>query len=156
MDILQLVLRIVHIVAAVALGGALVYRVVALRPALRTLDEGPRLALDAQLAQRWIGTVFAGAGLLLASGLLTFLLFRVPEYRGRPSAAAYHGLFGLKLLAGLLLLHAAAVLSLPGPRFASYRAGRFWPGYALALLVVVLVLGALLRYLPAIYSLVRP
>ena len=153
MDILQVVLRIAHIAAAITAGGAIVFQRFALLPALQTLDEAPRAQLRAQLVRRWAGVVLTCVALLLVSGLLTFLLFKLPEYHGKPFAGVYHGLFGLKLLAALALFHAVGVLVMPGEHFDRYRArARFWLSYAAALLAVVVVLAAVMRYLPAFYT----
>ncbi len=153
MDLLQIGLRIAHIAAAVALGGAIVYQLVAVQPVLRTLDESQRATFRTRLAGRWAPVVWLGIALLLITGLANFLVFKVPEYRGRPYAATYHGLFGIKLLAGLALFHAAAMLSGPGERFDRYRArAGGWLVYGVLLLAIVVVVGAVLRYLPALYT----
>jgi hypothetical protein len=91
--------------------------------------------------------------LLLASGLVTFLMFRVPAYRGLPYAGLYHGIFGLKLIAALALFHAATLLVAAGPRFDRYRAqAGGWLRWAVVLLTLIVVLGAILRYLPTFYD----
>ena len=153
MDALQLVLRIAHIAAAVTLGGAVVFQLLAVQPVLRGLDDAQRTALAAGLARRWRGVLWTGMALLLVSGLLNFLLFKVPEYKTVPYKAVYHGLFGVKFLAALALFHAATMLSMPGPAFDRYRRrARGWLSYATVLLALIVVLAAVMRYLPTFYD----
>lgn len=153
MDVLQIILRIAHIGAATAIGGAIVYHLLAVQPALAALDESQRKAVGASLARRWLVPLGVGIALLLVSGLLTFVLFKLPATRGRPFAGLYHGLFGIKVLMALALFHVAAVLSLPGERGERYRAkASFWLGYATVLLAVIIVVAAILRYLPTFYA----
>jgi uncharacterized membrane protein len=153
MDLLQVILRVAHIGAAVAIGGAIVFRLLAVQPALATLDEPQCKAFGASLARYWSVPLWLGVALLVVSGLLTFILFKLPAVRGRPFAGLYHGLFGIKVLAALALFHVAAVLSLPGEHGQRYRArARFWLGYASVLLAVIIVVAAILRYLPTFYA----
>lgn len=153
MEILQVILRIAHLGAAIVAGGAVVFQRFALLPALRTLDDGPRTQLRAQIVRRWAGVAWTCMGLLLLSGLLNFLFYKVPEYRGRSYAGVYHGLFGLKFVAALALFHAVGMLVMPGAHFDRYRArAGFWLSYAVVLLTVIVVVAAVMRYLPAFYA----
>ncbi len=153
MDALQIVLRVFHIGAALALGGALVYQRLALGPALAGLEDGTRTALQQRLARRWVGVAAAGIALLLVTGLVNFVLFKVPAVRGQPYTGLYHGLFGVKFLVGLGLFHVGLLLSLPGPRFDAVRArAAGWLNWALGLLALIVVLSATLRYLPTFYD----
>lgn len=153
MDLLQVILRIAHIGAAVVLAGGVVFQLIALQPALRSLDDPQRDRLRRLLAGRWYRVVMACIALLLISGLLNFLLYKLPDYRGQPSAPVYHGLFGIKLLAALALFHAALVPSLPGPRFDRYRArAGFWLAWATVLVALIVVMAAVMRYLPTLYA----
>ncbi len=153
MTILQVVLRIMHLSAAIIAGGAIVFQRFALLPALRSVEEGPRTQVRAVILRRWRGVVWTCIGFLLLSGLLTFLFFKLPEYHGKAYAGLYHGLFGLKLLAALALFHAVTILVMPGEHFEKYRArAGFWLSYAVALLAVIVIVAGVMRYLPTFYA----
>ncbi|MEW6250697.1 MAG: hypothetical protein AB1716_08605 [Planctomycetota bacterium] len=153
MDVLAVVLRILHIGGAVVLGGALVYQLTAVQPALRRLDGPARDELAERLIRAWSVLLWAAVAVLLASGLLNYLLIKIPEYRPRPYKGAYHGLIGLKILAGLALFHAGAMLALPfGGRPKTRAQAPRWLAWGTLLLAVIIVLGAVLRYLPSFYA----
>ena len=153
MDALLIALRVLHIGAAVVLGGALVFRLVAVQPALRGLDADQRAALSLRLLERWSGVVWVGIGVLLVTGLVTYVVFRIPEYAPRPYKGVYHGVMGVKILAALALFHTAAMVSLPAARDPKRRAGAGrWLAWGSVLLAVVIVLGGVARYLPTLYG----
>lgn len=145
MDLLAIILRILHIGSAIIAAGAIFFQFLALHPALLTLPETERAALRAQMLPRWRPVVFVCILLLLATGLLNFVLYKVPEYRGTPHAGLYHGLLGVKILAALAVFHAAAVLVMPTSTGERYRArAGFWLTYLVVLLALIVVIGALL------------
>lgn len=149
----ELLLRILHIAAAVAAAGGAFFQYAAIRPVLADLEAAQTAELRRRIAERWRPIVIASVAILLLTGLLNFLLFRVPQYRGQPLAGLYHALFGLKLLAALLVFHPAVVLVLAGPKGDAYRArAGFWLSYMLVLLGLIIVLGAIMRLLPNLFS----
>jgi uncharacterized membrane protein len=153
MPLAELLLRVLHIAAAIAAAGGILFQYVALRPALTSLDEARGAELRRRIADRWRPIVFASVAILLLTGLLNFLLLRVPQYRGQPLAGLYHGLFGLKLLAALLVFHPAVMLVLPGHKGDVYRAkAGFWLSYMLVLLGLIVVLAAILRLFPSLFA----
>jgi uncharacterized membrane protein len=148
-DYLQVALRVLHILAAIAAGGAVLFQWWAVAPTLRTLDDATRQRLGTALADRWRGVVFAAMGVLLVTGLVNFMVYQVPAYREHPQKMVYHGLFGLKVLAALAYFHAATVLVIPGPKGAAYRAkADGWLAYLTLLLLVIVAVAAVLRYFP--------
>lgn len=152
MEWLLVVIRVIHIGAAIVAGGALAYQLLAVRPALAALPETQRGELRRALAARWLPIVLVLLALLLATGLANYLVFKIPLYRTHPEKGLYHALFGLKFLAALGVFHVATVLSLPGPRGDRWRdrAG-LWLGLGATLLAVVVVAGALLGNFPALF-----
>jgi uncharacterized membrane protein len=152
MDYLAVVLRFIHIMAAMAAGGAILFHWLAVTPALKTTAGDMRSGIASAIANRWRGVVYTMILLLLATGLTTFLVYRVPYYREHPQKAIYHGVFGVKLLAALLLFHGATVLTLSGPKGEKYRAkaaGRL--AFMAFLLVIIVAAGAKLRYFETLY-----
>ncbi|QOJ14997.1 MAG: hypothetical protein HRU75_10220 [Planctomycetia bacterium] len=152
MDAMAVVIRFVHILAAVVAGGAAIFQWWAVRPAMAVLDEPARAELRERIARRWFGIVVFLAVALLATGLMNFLMFKVPEYRGHSQKAVYHAVFGVKLLVALVVLHQATVLSAPGPRGEKRRAqpGRW--NLLVAGVVIVIALGAVLSNFGRLFS----
>ncbi len=152
MEIFSIVIRVLHIGSAILAAGGAAFQYIALLPAAAELQETPARALRERIAARWRGVVFTAVLLLLATGLLNFLIFKVPEYRGTSHVALYHGLFGLKLLLALIVFHPATLLVLPGPKGEIARAAaRGWLGYMLVLFTLIVVLGAVLREFPNLF-----
>ena len=139
-------LRLLHILAGIAAAGGAMFQLIAVHPALQTLDADARRTAREAIAARWSTVVFAAIAILLVTGLVNFLAYKIPAMRTSDMKGLYHGLFGVKLLLALAAFHAAAVLALPGPRGERYRdkAGG-WLRYLVALLVLVIVLGVVLR-----------
>ncbi len=153
MGVLLIFLRVLHIGAAVVLGGALVYQRFAVRPALCGLEPAQRQGLTLRLLQRWSGVVWVGVAVLLVSGLINYLEFKIPEYAPRPYKGVYHAVLGVKILAALALFHVAAMVTLPVARDPARRAGAGkWLTWGVCLLAVIIVLAAVARYLPTLYG----
>ena len=149
---LQVGIRFVHIFAAFVAGGAIVFQARALRPSLATLNDEQRRTLGTQIADRWRPLVLTLVGLLLITGLLNFVLYQVPAYKDHASKGVYHGLFGLKFLAALILFHGITVLSLPGAKGERYRAnaaGRL--SFLTLLLIVIVACATVMRYFPTLF-----
>jgi hypothetical protein len=152
MEWLLVVIRVIHIGAAIAAGGALIYQLLAVRPALAILPDASRFELRRAQAARWFPIVLVLIVALLASGLANYLIFKIPLYRTHPDKGLYHALFGLKFLAALGVFHVATVLSLPGARGDRWRdrAG-LWLGLGATLLAVVVIAGAVLGNFPSLF-----
>lgn len=153
-DLPATILRIVHIGAAILAAGGAFFQLMALHPALAALSPEQRLPIREAVMDRWRKVVFICIALLLLSGLLNFMLFKLPELKPYPSSikGMYHGLFGLKVIAALGSFHAASVLALPGAKGQRYRdnAG-FWLRFlAIMLLIVILAGSALRNFKPAL------
>jgi hypothetical protein len=144
--VLAIILRILHIAAGATAFGAVMFQRIALHPSLQTIDEGTRASFRAGLVARWRAVILAVIAVLLITGLLTFLLYRIPEYTDHPKKGLYHGLFGLKLLLGLAVFHPATLLVLPGAAGDRARAkAGMWLNIMLVELVLIVIIGAILR-----------
>lgn len=152
-DIVQVAIRWVHILAAIAAGGAVILKMVAVTPALATLDDAQRTSLATRIADRWRPIVFILIAALLITGLLNFFLYQIPAYKGHPQKMVYHSLFGLKFLAALAFFHGAAVLSLPAPKGEKYRAkAGGWLSYMFFLLLVIVTCAVVMRYFTVLFG----
>ncbi len=153
LDVGGVVLRVAHTGAAALAAGGVVFQMLALHPTLVGLPAETRLGIRESVVARWRITVFSVIGLLLVSGLINFVAYKLPEFRGAANAGLYHGLFGLKFLAALLAFHGATVLALPGKKGEAYRNGAaFWLRYLTVLFAVVFVLGAVLRGITPVFG----
>ncbi|MCH7870590.1 MAG: hypothetical protein IID33_02715, partial [Planctomycetes bacterium] len=125
-------------------GGAL-YHLFFVQPMLESLGPEHRRSVGELMAARWRPWLFTAVVVLFVSGLMNFLMFKVPHYRDHSSAGLYHGLIGAKIILALGVMHVMTMLSLPGDKFDKKyreRAG-FWLSLAVAMLVGIIVLGAI-------------
>ncbi len=145
-ELLNVSLRILHIFAAATAIGAIVFQRFAVLPALAPCDELQRAELRTRMADRWRPLIYTMMAILLVTGLVNYVVFKIPEYKFHPGKGFYHGLFGVKFLAALGVFHFATVLTLPGARGDRWRArSRLWLQFMLALVVLIVVIGAVLR-----------
>lgn len=146
--LLGLVLRWIHILAAIALMGGAIFQRFALLPAAATLPDDAHQKLRAELRGRWAKLVMMAAGLLVVSGFVNFGLLVVnynldkSELPGR----LYHMVFGVKFLLALVVLYIASLLA--GRSALAERArqnARGWLTLNLVLATLVVGLGGVLR-----------
>ncbi len=146
LDVSGVVLRVLHTGSAALAAGGVVFQMAALHPTLGGLAPETRLPIRESVVARWRLIVFSVISILLVTGLINFVVYKMPEFQGASNAGLYHGLFGLKFLAALLAFHGATVLALPGKKGEAYREGAgFWLKYLAVLFAIIFVLGAVLR-----------
>lgn len=142
---LSLVSRWVHVLSVVvAVGGTIFFRFV-LHPAASRVLEGEQLArLRAAVMARWRVVVHACVGLLLISGGINFWM----ALRTQPEPI-YHALFGVKLLAALVVFFLAiALTSSKMTLFADRAKALRWAAIMAAIAVGVIMLSGVLKHLP--------
>jgi len=143
-----LVLRWIHILAAIALMGGAVFQRFALMPAAAELPEEAHEQLRQALRGRWSKLVMMTAGLLLLSGLANFGLL-VASYtldKTELPGKLYHMLFGVKFLLALVVLYIASLLSGRSELAQKVRQNaRTWLTLNLVLATLVVCLGGFLR-----------
>ena len=99
MIVLDIVMRFLHILSAVALiGGALAWRL-GMLPALEPLSPEARGKVGNAMAAAWRPFMFTAMGALLVSGIYHYMEIKNPP-------AAWHAVIGVKFL---LVLHVFAV-----------------------------------------------
>lgn len=141
-------LRYIHIVSAMALAGGLLFWAACLLPAMRLLDDSFRRSMLALALQRFRGIVLLSAVGLLASGIYNWVRANAAytALRGGSDGSVAVGqiLIGTKGLLGLILLAVVVLKTLtPGEEARQRR----WLSLSLQLAAVVTLLGAVLRYL---------
>lgn len=146
LDWLAVLFRWVHILAAViAVGGVLFQRLVLLPAVRSSLGDTERGRLHDEVTRRWKGVLMACIGLLLVSGVFNFVTISLDKAEGVP---AYHGLFGVKILAALAVFFIGSALVGRAAAFEAMRRNRArWLGIAAVLGVVVILVSGILKNL---------
>jgi uncharacterized membrane protein len=146
MSSLALVLRWLHIIPAVVVGGATIFARIALLPALASLQDAERLRMKESIDRRWRVVVMVCITLLFVSGIANFVLYQAPVHKGQ---SLYHALFGVKFVAALIVFFLASALSGRSRALAPIRANsRFWVGAAATLVLGIVLISGVLRSIP--------
>lgn len=154
MDPILLLLRWGHVLAALVLMGGLTFVRFALEPALEQVDAETRAGIHERIRRRWLPWVIGGITLLLASGLVNFLLFnsRVRAEGWEEGTwmrqTGYHALFGGKMLLAFAAFYLASGLVGRGAGTQWIRDERSkWLSVTLGLLLGVVLLSGWMRQL---------
>jgi len=154
MDPTLLLLRWAHILAAIVAMGGLFFARFALVPALSEIDASTRDRIHDAIRRRWLPWVIGAITVLLASGLVNFLLFN-----GRVKAegwadgqwmrqTSYHALFGAKFLLAMVAFYFASGLVGRGEGTQWIRNDRAkWLSVTLGLTLAVVLLSGWMRQL---------
>ena len=142
-----LILRWVHILAAMGMvGGALFMRFALLPGAKATLDDEVHTKLREAVLRRWALVVHSCIALLLITGGVNFVLFAWPP---NVQAIPYHPIFGGKLLLAFAVFFVASILVGRGTGFSSIRGNR---ARALSILIG---LGVIIVFLSGMLAQIR-
>jgi uncharacterized membrane protein len=141
-ELLNLVSRWLHILAAItAVGGTIFARFVVV-PSLEPVQPEERAALHAAMRARWSKIVAASIGFLLISGLYNIATISI-EYQ---LPTWYHPVFGVKFLLAFVIFALASLLSGKTPAAENLRRHlRFWLNVNIVLAVLVVCLSGILR-----------
>jgi uncharacterized membrane protein len=144
-DILGVVLRWMHILAAITAVGGTIFSRVALLPAAGSLADEPRRVLLEGIRSRWSKYVAGAILFLLVSGLWNFMQME----RSYKLGALYHALFGIKFLLAFAIFFLASVLNGRGALAQKLRANvRCWLTVNMTLAILVVCISGVLRGLP--------
>lgn len=138
--LVQLFSRVLHILAAIILGGGLFY----IRTVLSPAGVEACFANRREVWARWVGVATL---LLLATGLFNFITIKNQvEAGGEKLEPTYHMLFGIKFLLGLLVIFLAAVLAGRSDTAEKMRCNMGkWLNVAWYSVLAIVVIAALLR-----------
>lgn len=147
LNIVVLISRWIHILAAiVAVGGAVFLRFTLWPSAKSVLDDEQHRRLRDAVRSRWARFVHPCIAVLLVTGGLNFVLLALPP---KIKALPYHAIFGVKLLMALAVFFLASVLVGRSPGFARMRENsRKW-------LAVIVILGATIVLVSGVLNQVR-
>jgi uncharacterized membrane protein len=148
-DILGILLRWMHILAAIALFGGTIFQRVALVPAARELDDEQHTRVAAAIRARWSKVVMAGILFLLVSGIVNFMftidLFKA-ESADKKLPAIYHALIGTKILLALAVFFFASALAGRGEATKRFRGNASkWLTVNLVLATIIVCISGVLR-----------
>ena len=147
MDILALLMRWAHILAAVtAVGGVFFMRFVLMPSAQASLAPEAHEALRSAILKRWQRIVHTCILLFLLSGFYNYLTITRHLHDGQ---SVYHMLFGIKFLIALAIFTLALMLTSTRPWAAAVQANtRFWMTLLALLAVAAIALSGVMRALP--------
>jgi uncharacterized membrane protein len=142
-DLVQSLLRWLHIMAAATMIGGTVFIWIALLPALLQIDESIRVRLHSALRMRWSKVVMTAIGLLLLTGLVNFFLTNAKyDFKG----TSYHMLFGIKFLIAVIIFFIASAITGRSALAEKMRQqAALWLGINLLLVMIVVALSGGLK-----------
>jgi uncharacterized membrane protein len=141
---LDVLVRWIHIVAAILLAGGTIFMRFALHPGLAELPDHERQPVRDLVLKRWKTFVHLAIALVLVSGLYNFWS-RFAEVKPMP----YHLLFGLKLLIAAVVFVIASALVGRAKGFQAIRSRpKFYLNLNAALALILVLLGGLMRVAP--------
>lgn len=141
---LAVVLRWIHILAAVTAAGGIVFMRLALLPAMSSLAEESRTRLHEEIRLRWSKVVMWSIALLLISGLWNF--FNLNSQYSLNKVPYYHMIFGIKFILAMVVFFLSSALMGRSSAFDRLRANRkLWLTVNLALVVLIICLSGILR-----------
>ena len=145
-DLLGLLFRWLHILAAItAVGGTIFARFVVL-PSQGVLSNADRNALHTQMRSRWAKIVMASIAFLLASGIYNFLMIVHNYGLSLRELRWYHPLFGIKFLLALAVFTIASLLAGRTPLATRMRMdARRWMSVNILLAVLIVCISGILR-----------
>ena len=140
MEVLDLVLRWLHILPAIALVGGLIFWRMVYLPA--SGDGAASESLNEAVRSRWAKVVMISAALLILSGL-----YNSATEGNQPAVAmAYNALLGVKILLALVIFFFASVLAGRSENAAKFRQREpFWLNLNLVLAIALVCIAGFLK-----------
>lgn len=145
-DILGLVSRWLHILAAIAAVGGSIFMRLALMPSVGVLADDARRALHEAVRSRWSKVVMAAILFLLLSGVYNIATIEMRRTVPEDALTLYRALFGVKFLLALAIFFIASALVGRSEGLAKIRQNaRCWLTLNVVLAVVLILISGLLR-----------
>lgn len=143
MNILDIAMRWLHLMSAIAAAGTTIFALFVLVPVLRESPEDVQTRLHDAIRPRMAKLVSISIGLLLISGFYNYLAVKMPLHEGQ---GLYHGLMGGKILLAFVVFFIASALTGKAKAFESLRAQRAkWLTINVLLVMAIVVIGGVLR-----------
>lgn len=151
-DLHLVALRWAHILAAIVAVGGLFFARFGLLPGLKGIDADTQAKIHESIRKSWLPWVIIAITLLLATGLVNFLLFnnrvKEEEWAGGQwmKRENYHLLFGVKFLLSMVVFYFASALVGRGRGTQWLRDNRArWLSFTLLLAIAVVLLSGWMR-----------
>ncbi len=143
---LALLMRWIHLLCAVAVGGSILFHWIVFAPAARkVLSAEQHAALREALMRRWKMLIHPSILLFLASGFYNYIKITAPLHQEQP---LYHALFGTKFLLAIIVFAMAIVLTSTRAWSEKWRQGKLgWTLLALGTVALVLI-GGYMKLIP--------
>lgn len=148
-ELLPLIMRWLHILAAITAVGGVIFMRLVLHPTVASnLTDEEHMRLRAPLMKRWKMFVHTCIALFLISGLYNFIVMEMPLHKGQ---SLYHMLFGIKFLLAFVVFFLAVALTAGGTTFAGIKAkGPTFLLLLILLAVVIVLISGYLRAMPEV------
>ena len=146
---LAIILRWLHLLAAITAVGGTIFMRMALLPSVAVLADDQRKALHEQVRSRWVKFVMGAILFLIISGIYNFLRRLNPPGIERPYIPLYHGLFTLKVVLAIVIFFLASALTGRAAALARFRQNaKLWLSVNVVLAVIVVCISGVLRFVP--------
>lgn len=146
-DVIGLISRWLHILAAITAVGGTIFMRLALVPSISVLPDEQRKSLHGEIRSRWSKLIMASILFLIVSGLYNYIML-VRAARGWPTElpALYHPLFGAKFVLALGVFFMASALSGRGAATEKFRQNaKYWMTVNLILAVAIVCISGYMR-----------
>jgi uncharacterized membrane protein len=142
--IIGVLLRWMHILAAVTAVGGTIFARLALVPSLGVLSEESRGKLHEAIREHWARPVQIAITFLLISGIINIITLERQFDLGR--VAYYRPLFGIKFLLAFVVFFLASVLTGHGKATQRFRDNRrYWLTVNMVLAITIVLISGILR-----------
>lgn len=148
MNALEIIMRWLHLMGAIAAAGGAIFALVALVPALRSLPDDIRADVHEKVRKRFAMLLGISILALLVSGFYNYIVVKAPLHKDQ---GLYHGLMGGKMLLAFAVFFIGSALTGRAKAFEKLRQNRsMWLLVNVLLVAVIVALGAVLGRLPAV------
>ena len=146
--LVQLLLRYMHILGAIALMGGTIFMRFALRPVVVTLPPEIKAEIHEQVRRRWSKFVMGASALLLISGIANLIL--AGQFEFKPIFGlekGYHIVVGIKFLLALPIFLIAALMTGRSAAAKKVQANaELWMTVNLTLALLMVLIGGYLKF----------
>lgn len=138
------VLRWMHILAAITAVGGTIFARLALVPSLGVLNEDARTKLHEAIRQHWGKPVQVAISFLLISGIINIIIIEKTFFVSR--VPYYHIVFGIKFVLAFVVFFLASALTGQGKATQRFRDNRrYWLTVNMVLAIIIVCLSGIMR-----------
>lgn len=142
--IIEILLRWMHILAAITAVGGTIFARLALVPSLGVLNEDARSKLHEAIRQHWARPVQMAISFLIVSGVINIIV--IEKSYNVSLVRYYHPVFGIKFLLALVVFFLASALTGTGKATQRFRDNRrYWLTVNMVVAIIIVCLSGILR-----------